>query len=605
MPAGIDFIKDIAIIMITAGAVMVLFRLLRQPPILGYLIAGIITGPFMPFPLVKDVEIIKLLGELGAVLLLFGVGLEFSWSRIRKMGGVAFIIALIEIPALAFIGFQMGSLLGLPILDSLFLGAAISVSSSAIIAKTLLDQGKEHLLSSRIVIGVLVVEDFAAVALIALLSGITNTGHLDLQGTALLLAKLTLFALAFLALGKLLIHRIINYVHHLGSKESLLLVSLGLCFGLALFSGSLGLSAAVGAFLTGTIIGDCRHSNEIAELTRPLRDMFSALFFVAMGMLIDIRAIQQFFLPALLLSVLFIAGKLVVNSIATFISGYGDKTPIRVGTTMTQMGEFSLLMGKVARDSGVTSSFIFPSIAATTVITSFAMPHLLNKADDITEWIIRIAPAGLKKYISILSGWLEAIRLSSSKPSVYATEIRRDIIIIISNLAITGLIFQAGTWATQFIERLSLSLNMSPVLLTNLLGFSTLALCLPSFIIIWRRLRDLADQATKSIFSSPRAIKHAKNPFLAVTFRESIMIMVLFALALPATSWVIRSFSLGWYPALVVPVLIMAAIGYLLWESIEGLRKRMEAAFSSTLDGEDHPEHDNKGKKEKVDEECY
>ncbi len=603
MPKEIEFLKDIAIIMATAGAVMVLFRLLRQPPILGYLIAGVITGPFMPIPLVKDVEIIKLLGELGAVLLLFGVGLEFSWSKIRKMGGVSIIIALIEIPGLYFIGFQLGSLLGLPTLDSLFLGAAISVSSSAIIVKTLIDQGKEHLMSSRIVMGVLVLEDFAAVAMIAILSGIVSTGHLDLQGTTFLLARLALFTLVLLALGKWLVHNIIDYVHRLGSQESLLLVSLGLCFGVALLSGYLGLSAAVGAFLIGSVIGDCRHSGEISELTRPLRDTFSALFFVAMGMLIDIGAIRQFFFPTLLLSFLFIAGNLVLNSVATFLTGYGGKTPIRVGATMTQMGEFSLFIGKVARDSAAASSFIFPAIAATTTITSFTMPHLLNKADAITEWTVRTAPAGLKKYVSILSGWLEALRLSFSQPSDYANRIRRDVIIILSNLAITSLIFQTGAWATQFVEKLSVSQSMSPVLVRNLLGFSTLALCLPSIIIIWGRLRSLAGLVTKSIFSSPRAMKRTKRPFLAVTFRESIMILVLIALALPATSWVIKSFSLGWYPALAVPLLFMAALGYLLWEALEGLRKRMEDAFAATLDGEEHAKPG--AGKEEVDKERY
>lgn len=605
MPAGIDLIQDIAIIMVTAGAVMVLFRLLRQPPILGYLIAGIITGPYMPFPLVKDVGTIKLLGELGAVLLLFGVGLEFSWTKIRKMGGVALIIAFIEIPAMAFIGFQLGSLLGLPALDSLFLGAAISVSSSAIIAKTLLDQEKEHHLSSRIAIGVLVVEDFAAVALIALLSGIISTGDFNIQGTAWLLARLALFVLIVLALGRMLIQRIVNYVHHLGSKESLLLVSLGLCFGLSYVSWTLGLSAAVGAFLMGTIIGDCRHSEQIVELIRPLRDMFSALFFVAMGMLFDVKTISGFLLPALLLSFLFVSGKLAINAIATFLSGYGGRTPVRVGTTMTQMGEFSLFMGKVASDSGMTSSLIFPSIAATTAITTFTMPHLLKKSDDLTEWAVRTAPASLKRHISILAGWLEALRYSFSQPSSYAAGIKRDIIIILSNLAITSLIFQAGAWSIQTVERLSALIGLSPSMLAHVLGFSTLAFCLPSIIIIWRKLRALADQATRSIFSSPRAMKHVRSPFLAITFRESIMVMVLIALALPATSWVIRSLSLNWYPALIVPLLFVAALGYLLWDSIDSLRSRMEAAISSTLNGEDHAGQASRKQEEKVDEERY
>ncbi|MDY6892339.1 MAG: cation:proton antiporter, partial [Chloroflexota bacterium] len=270
----ITLVRDFAIIMIVAGAVTLLFRRLHQPPILGYLISGLLIGPYtLPVPPVTDVHTVKLLADLGLVLLLFGLGLEFSWSKIREVGSSVLIIGVIEIFTMIGLGYGLGRLLNWTPMDSFFLGAALHISSSALIVKILRDMGKLNLLSSRLIVGILVVEDFAAVALIALLSGIATTGAVDFAGIGSLILRLLIFTVASLAFGTLIVPRIINFTRQFRSKEALLITSLGLCFALALLSRYLGLSVAAGAFLMGALIGDTNDSEEIIEIVTPVRDV--------------------------------------------------------------------------------------------------------------------------------------------------------------------------------------------------------------------------------------------------------------------------------------------------------------------------------------------
>ena len=254
-------VKDFAIIMAVAGGVTLLFRRLRQPPILGYLIAGLIISPYtLPIPLVENIDTIRLLADLGLVLLLFGIGLEFSWSKIRAVGLAAPIIGGIEIFTMFALGYGLGQLFGWSTLDSIFLGAAMHISSSAIIVKILRDMGRQNLLSSKLIVGILVVEDFAAVVIIAVLSGIATTGAATFGDIGSLMLRLIIFFAAALGFGALLVPRIIEFTHRFHSREALLITSISLCFIMALLSKYLGLSVAAGAFLIGALIGDTKHS---------------------------------------------------------------------------------------------------------------------------------------------------------------------------------------------------------------------------------------------------------------------------------------------------------------------------------------------------------
>ena len=256
-----SLLKDFAVIMAVAGVVTLLFRRLRQPSILGYLLAGLLIGPYTVTlinsnfsPPVADVHTIGLLADLGLVLLLFGIGLEFSWSKIRQVGMAVLIIGGIEILTMMSLGYGLGRIMGWGSMDSVFLGAALHISSSALIVKVIKDSGKVEFLSSKLIVGILVVEDFAAVAIISILSGIGTTESATAEDIGWLISRLIFFVVASLVVGAIFIPRIISYTHQFHSKEALLITSLGLCFGLALVGHWLELSAAIGAFLVGTVI---------------------------------------------------------------------------------------------------------------------------------------------------------------------------------------------------------------------------------------------------------------------------------------------------------------------------------------------------------------
>ena len=279
--------------MTVAVVALVLFRFVNRPPALGYLVAGIIVGPFT-LPLfniaspVHSHETIRSLAELGLSILLFAIGLEFGWRRIRRLGLPILLIGTIEISFMVTLGYQIGQLLGWTAIESVFLGAAVSISSSAIILKMLRDTGALFSTHGRIIVGILVVEDFAAVILLSILSGVPSADTSSFSELGPLIGKLLLFLISVLIVGGVLAPRLIRRVGRFHSSEMLLVVGLALCFGLALVAERLGLSAAAGAFIIGAVLGDADYSEDLVGNMAPVRDVFSALFFVSIGMLIAV-----------------------------------------------------------------------------------------------------------------------------------------------------------------------------------------------------------------------------------------------------------------------------------------------------------------------------
>ena len=295
-PAGLSegtasLLKDFAVAMVVAAAGLIFARLIWQPPILGYLLAGMLIGPFtFPNPLISNLDTIGLLAELGLILLLFSIGLELGWKRIRKIGGRVLVIGAIEISVLTLFGVWIASLLpGLDQGHALYLGGAIAISSSAILLKSLRDSGNLNTGWGQTIVGILLVEDFAAVILLTVLAGLATTGTASVADAGLLAGKLAIFCVVGLVIGAMLGDRLMRVLARLKSDETLLLWSLGSCFLLALCATLLGLSPAAGAFLVGVIIGDTEASERVTRMIAPVRDMFGALFFLSIGMLIDYR----------------------------------------------------------------------------------------------------------------------------------------------------------------------------------------------------------------------------------------------------------------------------------------------------------------------------
>ena len=410
-----------------------------------------LVGPYtlpligLPSP-VANVDSIRLLADLGLVLFLFAIGLEFGWQRIRQMGLRVVLIGAIEITFMVALGYEIGILMGWTATEAFFLGAALSISSSAIIVKMLRDTGQMFRPHGRLIIGILVVEDFAAVILLSVLSAVGTTGATSIADVGLLSGKLVLFLLSCLVLGALFAPRLYGFVVRLKSQETLLIVSLALCFGLALVADRLGVSAAAGAFLVGTVLGDTDHSEELVRTMSPVRDIFAALFFVSIGMLIDPALIGRFIVPALIVASVFVVGKIVADTVGTFMTGHEGRTSLKVGTGMTQSGEFSLAMVKVGVDHAVVGPFLYPVIAVTTALTAIVYPLISASSDAMASFLERRSPRLMAQYVGALSGWLVSMRTIFNLSGDVAQQVRQSGRVIVANFGVIVVLLALGTF---------------------------------------------------------------------------------------------------------------------------------------------------------------
>jgi CPA2 family monovalent cation:H+ antiporter-2 len=403
----VAFLQDLAVVMIVAGIVTVVFRRLRQPVVLGYILAGLIIGPHTPpYALIHDEATINTLSELGVILLMFSLGLEFSLRKLRTVGAPALLAALLEIALLFWAGFEIARFFGWATMDGIFLGAMLSMSSTTVIIKVLGDMGRMKEGFAHLVFGVLVLEDILGIAMIALLSGIAMTGTLGLTEVGLTLGRLGVFLTVSLVAGLLAVPRLITYVCRFKSNEMLVITLLALCFGVSLLAHKLGYSVALGAFVIGAVIAEAREIHRIEALIEPIRDMFSAIFFVAIGLLIEPRMIITHWQPILVLTFAVVAGKIVTCAAGAFLGGRDVRTSLQVGMSLAQIGEFSFIIAALGVTLKVTSGFLYPIAVAVSALTTLLTPYLIRAAGPAADAFQRAAPRGLVRTLALYTEWV-------------------------------------------------------------------------------------------------------------------------------------------------------------------------------------------------------
>ena len=586
---GSELLRDFAIIMALAGAVVVVFRKLNQPPILGYLLAGLIVGPYtLPNPPVTDAGIIHLLADLGLVLLLFTIGLEFGWRRIREVGlGVLFIGAF-EILTMISLGYLLGQLMNWSGQESLFLGAAMSISSSAILFKVLSDTRRLTSAAGRIVVGILVVEDFAAVVLLTLLAGLATTGT-EAPGLAeigTLMMKLALFAVASLSLGALVVPRIIRFVAGVGSREAVLLVSLALCFSLALLGQTLEMSAAAGAFLIGAVVGDTDESHEISSVIEPVRDVLGALFFVSIGMLIDVRVVLNNIIPALVVSAVFMVGKIVAGTTGVFLAGRGGRQPVSVGLRMPQMGEFSLAMMKIGVEQQAISAFIYHVIAGVTMITALIYPYIARSADGAARLAGERSPNFVQNWFLTISSAIAAFRAGLAFDNEFARRVRHAAIPIGLNLLIIVVLLATGAFVARYTDDLAGVLPLSRQIVGNIIGLGALALCIPFVVALWRELGHFADDVADYLLSrSPRFRTWVPEALHQVgrDFTRALLMLFIVVWSLPLITNLLSLGSL----AAPLPLAMLALMTILAFLAVARIQRQLMHSLGHTFLGQE------------------
>jgi len=393
---GVSFLQDLAMVMIVAGMVTLLFHRLKQPVVLGYLLAGFIIGPHTPpFPLIKDAGTIQTMADLGVVFLMFSLGLDFNLRKLRRVGLVALIIAAFEILIMIFAGYLMGSAFGWSKADCIFLGLMLALTSTMIVVKSLRDRGEIHTRHAEMVSGVSLFDDMFVILLMIALPGFAITGNLPTFQLFLMLSGLFIFLVAAVVVGLLVVPRLLKYIARYATDETLLIVSLGLCFGLSLFALKLQFSAALGAFLIGAVVAESREVGRVSTLMEPLRDMFCAVFFVAIGMQINPHYLADSILPAILITIGYVIVKVLACSIGAFLTGTDARTSMRFGTNMAQLGEFAFILATLGVHFQLTSEFLYPLIVTVASLNALIRPYLVDNADRIAVWCGRILPTPL------------------------------------------------------------------------------------------------------------------------------------------------------------------------------------------------------------------
>lgn len=579
----VTFLQDLAVVMIVAGLVMIAFRRMKQPVVLGYIIAGVIIGPHTPpYSLIHDEATINTLSELGVILLMFSLGLEFSLRKLTKVGAPALIAALTEILLLFWVGYEVGKFFGWSSMDSIFLGAMLSMSSTTVIIKVLGELGKMKERFAQLIFGILIIEDILGIAMIALLSGIAMTGTLSIGDVGLTLGKLSAFLAVVLVVGLIAVPRLISYVARFKSNEMLIITVLGLCFGVSLLAVKLGYSVALGAFIIGAVIAETREIHRIETLIEPIRDMFSAVFFVAIGLLIDPKMLVVYWLPILVITVAVVVGKILTCSFGAFVGGNDTRNSLRVGMGLAQIGEFSFIIASLGVTLKVTSSFLYPIAVAVSAVTTLLTPYLIRAADPVTSAFDRLAPRGLTNLLDLYTRWVGGIgdRRSNDFARTLMWKWAGQMAL---NVVLIAAVFIGAAYFGEHPPGWLSRLMQKPQWLRTTVWLVAAVVSLPLLIATTRKLQSFGLLLAESKVTEERAGVHTA----AIRSVIATMVPIVGSVALGVFVLMLSSALLPPLNVLLVLIAIVGLIAWLKWRSFIKVHSTAQAALQDTFANKD------------------
>jgi CPA2 family monovalent cation:H+ antiporter-2 len=435
-------ISDLGLILMTAAVAVLLFKKIKQPLVLGYLIAGFLAGNhFDFFPSVKDLKSVEVWAEIGVIFLLFSLGLEFSFKKLMKVGGTASITAITQILTMVSIGYLVGQWIGWKPMDSIFLGVILSISSTTIILKTFDELGVKTQKFAGIVIGSLIVQDLVAILMMVLLSTIAVSQQFS--GTELLLSvlKLIFFLTIWFVGGIFFIPTLLKKAKSLLTDEMLLIVSLALCLMMVILAANVGFSPALGAFIMGSIIAETTQAEHIEHLVKPVKDLFGAVFFVSVGMLINPDTLYEYAFPVAILTFVVILGQSISSTIGALLSGQPLKQSVQTGMSLSQIGEFSFIIATLGMTLNVTSDFLYPIVVAVSAVTAFTTPFMVKFSTPVSEYLEKKLPRKWTKRIERYSANTQSIKLVSNWQivvSAFLTQVMIHSVIIVAVILLSS-----------------------------------------------------------------------------------------------------------------------------------------------------------------------
>ncbi len=395
-----SLITDLTLILTVAALMTLLFKKLKQPLVLGYIVAGFLTGPHMPYTAnVVNEASIKIWADIGVIFLLFALGLEFSPKKIMKVGGTAIVAACTIIFCMVLLGIGVGMCFGWSKMDSLFLGGMIAMSSTTIIYKAFDDLKLRSNYFAGLVLSILILEDILAVVLMVMLSTLAVSNNFAGSSLLLSILKLSFFLILWFVVGIFLIPTILKYFHKLLNDEMLLILSLALCLSMVVIASKAGFSAALGAFIMGSILSETIEAEKIEKLVEPVKYLFGAIFFVSVGMIVDPAMIVKYAIPIIVLTFAVVLGQSLFGTFGVLISGQSLKTSIQCGFSLTQIGEFAFIIASLGISLKVMDGFLYPIVVAVSVITTFITPYMIKASGPVSDWVDKKIPNSWSSFL--------------------------------------------------------------------------------------------------------------------------------------------------------------------------------------------------------------
>jgi CPA2 family monovalent cation:H+ antiporter-2 len=560
------FLVNLAIVLCVAAATTVVFQRLRQPVVLGYLLAGLIVGPYVPVPLVADRAIIRELSELGVILLLFSIGLEFTIGKLVRVGGVAAVVAVAEVSVMALLGNLAGRALGWTSREALYAGAIVAISSTTIIAKAFDENGVAGRLR-ELVLSVLVVEDLVGILLLAGLTAL-SAGRISagaLLGTA---GRLLLFLVAMVAVGMLLVPRFVRSTLRLGRIETTVVACVGICFAGALLAHRFGYSVALGAFVAGSLVAESGEGERLEHLLRPVRDLFAAVFFVSVGMLIDPALLARHWVAVLLLSAVVVTGKAIGVAMPAMLAGAGVRTSVQTGMSMAQIGEFSFIIAALGLSLGATRDFLYPVAVAVSAITTLTTPFFIRASPRAAAWVDAKLPHALQTFLALEGAWLQQLRAPRQRTRLH----RLAGLLLLDGLLLGFVVISAAklfdTAVALLVPRVGLRWAQVAVAAVTVIVGS------PFVVGIVRLVGALgAVLASQALPQAEGRIDLAAAPRRALVV--ALQLIAAIVLGLPLVAFV--QLFLPGYAAPLAFALVLAALALRLWKSAEALQGHVRA----------------------------
>lgn len=574
------FLESLAVVLCVAAATTVLCQRVRLPVVLGYLLAGVLIGPHMPPLLVADAGIIGTLSQLGVILLMFYIGMELSLRKLAEVGPRGFAVVLVELGLMLSLGYVAGRLAGFNPIECAFLAAMLAISSTTIIARTFEEQQVPARMREQ-VFGTLVIEDIFAILLIAMLTTLATTRSLDFAGLAAAAGRLGIFLTVLMMVGLLIVPRLIRFVVSLKRPETTLVTSVGVCFAAALAAQQYQYSVALGAFLAGCLVAESGEGKRIAAQVRPLRDMFTAVFFVSVGLSIDPAQLLAQSGWIVLFSALVVFGKFIGVAIGFFATGSAVRASAQAGLAMGQIGEFSFIIAGLGVSLGAIDSSLYPIAVGVSCVTTLLTPFAVKHSGRIGEWIDGRLPRPLQTFVSLYGSWIEQLGEARQRGTLGARVGRLTRLILLDAALLVALLIASSVGGDEVATFLKRKLPFAADAVRWSVAFGFVALAVPLALGLFRLIRALGVAlALAALPAAPEGhVDFAQAPRRAFVVALQLGLMLL--VALPCLA-LLQPFLPGIRGTLPLLLLVLVA-GYAFWRSATQLQGHVRAGAEALV----------------------